>query len=287
MNVAMKTFLCLVLFIFLSTASAQTDTAPAYGWKHTMTAGVNVSQISFTNWSGGGDNALSWTLVLDGKSVKDEEKTTWATSYKFAFGQARISDKGLRKTEDRIDLESILTFKLNQYVNPYAAATIKTQFAKGYKYDSPAPGTNTAVSRFFDPAYLTQSVGAGWQPIPEVKTRIGAALRETFADRFAMLYTDDPETQSDVEKSKVEGGAESVTDVEWKIAENVLFTSKLEIFAPFKKFDRLDIRSEGKLTFTVSKYISAMVSVQVVNIEPFPRTQVKETIALGFTYNVF
>jgi hypothetical protein len=268
-------------------AFAQPDTAAVYGWKHTMTAGVNVSQISYTNWSGGGDNALSWTLVLDGKSVKDEEKTTWSTAFKFAFGQARISDKGLRKTEDRSDLESILSWKLNQYVNPYAAVTIKTQFARGYKYDSPTAGINTPVSQFFDPAYLTQSVGAGWQPIAEVKTRIGAALRETFADRFAGLYTDDPETQGEVEKSKIEGGAESVTDVEWKLAENVLFTSKLEIFAPFKKFDRWDIRTDAKLTLTVSKYIAAMVNLQVVNIEPFPRTQVKETIALGLTYNVF
>lgn len=282
----MKALIALMLCPWLP-AFGQSDTAATYGWKHTMTAGVNVSQISFTNWSGGGDNALSWTLVLDGKSAQDEEKTTWVTTYKFAFGQARISDKGLRKTEDRIDVESILTFKMNQYVNPYAAVTIKTQFARGYKYDSPAAGINTPVSQFFDPAYLTQSVGAGWQPLSELKTRIGAALRETFADRFAALYTDDPETQGEVEKSKVEGGAESVTDLEWKIAENVLFTSKLEVFAPFRKFDRLDIRTDAKLTFTVSKYIAAMVNVQVVNIEPFPRTQVKETIALGLTYNVF
>jgi len=282
----MKAFICALFVSFLSSAVAQTDTTATYGWKHTMTAGLNLSQISFTNWSGGGDNALSWTLVLDGKSVKDEEKTNWATSYKFAFGQARIADKGLRKTEDRIDLESILTYKLNQYVNPYAAATIKTQFAKGYKYDSPAPGVNTPVAQFFDPAYLTQSVGAGWQPIPEVKTRAGVALRETFAERFASLYTDDPATAG-LEKSKVEGGAESVTEVEWKVAENILFTSKLEIFAAFKTFDRLDIRTDSKLTFTVNKYITAMFNAQILNIAPFPRTQVKEAIALGFTYNVF
>ncbi len=78
-----------------------------------------------------------------------------------------------------------------------------------------------------------------------------------------------------------------MTDVEWKLADNILFTSKLELFAPFKKIDRVDIRGESKLTMSVNKYISAMLSVQVLNIEPFPRTQVKESISLGFTYNVF
>lgn len=277
-------FVMTTVFLLIQASIAQTDTTKP--WTHTLVSGLTISQISFTNWAGGGDNALSWTVTADGKSVRDDEKANWASGYKVAFGQARISDAGLRKTEDRIELESIYTLKLNQYVNPYAAATLKTQFAKGYKYDTPTPGTNTAVSKFFDPAYLTQSVGAGWQPVPEVKTRLGVGLRETFADQFAVLYTDDAAT-TELETSKVEGGAESVTDIEWKVAENVLFTSKLELFAPFKTFDRVDIRTDSKLTFTVNKYITAMFNAQIINIAPFPRTQVKETIALGFTYNIF
>lgn len=278
---------CLLVFMLFWNypAFGQADSAGQM-WTHTLVSGLTLAQISFTNWAGGGDNALSWTVTADGKSVRDEQRSTWTTSYKLAFGQARISDIGLRKTEDRIELESIFTLKVNPYVNPYGAAAIKTQFARGYKYDTPVPGTNTPVSKFFDPAYLTQSVGAGWQPRSEIKTRLGIALRETFANQFAALYTDDTATPT-LEKSKVEGGAESVTDIEWKLAENILFTSKIEIFAAFKTFDRMDIRTDNKLTFTVNKYISAMFNVQIVNIAPFPRTQVKETIALGFTYNVF
>ena len=282
----MKYFV-LSLFVLLSSVSfAQTDStkAPVYGWTHGMVAGLTLSQIAFTDWTQGGDNALSWALSIDGKSVNDQEKTNWSSTYKFAFGQARLGDAGLRKTEDKIELESVITYKLNEYVNPYGAVTFKSQFANGYKYPA---GVETAVSKFFDPAYLTQSVGAGWQPIAEVKTRLGVALREIVADAFAVLYTDDPSTTSKLEKSKIDGGLESVTDVEWKLADNILFTSKLELFAPFKKIDRVDIRGESKLTMSVNKYISAMLSVQVLNIEPFPRTQVKESISLGFTYNVF
>lgn len=268
------------------TAFAQTDTAkaPVYGWAHGMTAGLTLAQIGFTNWAAGGDNALSWTLSIEGKSVNEREKTTWTNNYKFAFGHARISDAGLRKTDDKIDLESILTYKLSQYINPYAALTFKSQFAKGFKYNQPPAGTDIAISGFFDPAYITQSVGAGWQPTQEVKTRAGFALRETFSDKYG--YADDPVTAS-YEKSKVEGGVESVTDVEWKAAENILLTSKLELFAPFKTIDRVDVRFESKLTMTVNKYITAIFAVQMLNVNPFPRTQLKEVIALGFTYNVF
>lgn len=282
----MKTYALFLLLMAPLAAHAQTDTvqAPPYGWTHGMVAGVTLSQIGFTNWQAGGDNSLSWTFSLDGKSVNDQEVTNWSNSYKFAFGQARISDAGLRKTDDKIELESILTYKLNQYVNPYVAATFKSQFAPGYKYDTPLAGQDTKVSEFFDPAYLTQSVGAGWQATPEVKTRLGFGLRETFSKQHG--YADDPATPG-YERSKVEGGFESVTDVDWKIAENILLTSKLEMFAPVKNIDRVDIRSDSKLTMTVNKYISAIFSVQILNVAPYPRTQVKEVIALGFTYNVF
>jgi hypothetical protein len=280
--------LAIVLWTLVSiNGFAQTDSvkAPAYGWTHTMTTGITLAQIGFTDWSAGGDNALSWALGLEGKSVSDQEKTTWANTYKFAFGQARISDGGLRKTDDKIDLESILTYKLNQYINPYAGLTFKSQFAPGYKYNSPVVGQKTKVSQFLDPAYFTQSVGAGWQPAKEIKTRLGFALRETFSSKFA--YADDPETKNTVEASKVEGGIESVTDTEWKIEDNILLTSKLELFAPFRTIDRVDVRFETKVTMSVNKYISANFTLQMLNLSPFPRTQIKEAIAIGFTYNVF
>lgn len=281
----MKKAILLILALSSANAIAQTDSVkvPPYGWKNEMVAAVTLSQIAFTNWTAGGDNALAWALTADGKSVDEQEKTTWTNNYKFAFGQARLGDGNLRKTDDKIDLESILSYKMTQYVNPYAAVTFKSQFAKGFKYTN---NIETPVSKFFDPAYITQSVGAGIQATKEIKTRLGFALRETFANQFAAIYTDDPSTPG-IEKSKVEGGIESVTDVDWKIADNILFTSKLELFAPFKTIDHIDIRSDNKLTMAVNKYITANVAVQLLNIAPFPRTQVKETIAIGFTYNVF
>ena len=281
----MKKVTLVALTLFSLNVFAQTDTTapPLYGWTHSMAAGLTLSQIALTDWSAGGDNALSWALSLDGKSTNDQEKLNWVNTYKFAFGQARIADVGLRKTDDKIDLESILTYKLNQCINPYAGVTFKSQFAPGYKYGTPTG--DLQVSKFFDPAYITQSVGAAWQPVTEVKTRLGFALRETFSHSFG--YADDPETAGTIETSKVEGGIESVTDVEWKLADNILFASKLELFAPFKTIDRIDVRSDNKLTMSVNKYISAIFSVQLLNVNPFPRTQIKEVIALGLTYNVF
>jgi len=265
------------------TSAAQQDTAkaPVYGWKHSSVGSLTLTQVAFSDWSQGGDNALSWALGLDGKSILEEEKTNWANSYKFGFGQARLGDQGIRKTDDRIDLESMLTYKVWEKVNPYAAATLKTQFARGYKYD--AAGIGTPVSQFFDPAYLTQSAGIVYQPFAQLKTRFGPALREILTSKFPG-YADDPAT-IDIEKTRIDGGLESVTELSVQIDDNVTLGSKLELFSPFTRMDEVVLRNDNTVTAKVSKYLTVMLNVQLLNEKSIsPYTQYKEVLAFGFSY---
>jgi hypothetical protein len=255
-----------------------------YGWKNSLVTGLTLTQVAYTDWVQGGDNALSWTFTADGTSTMNQPEMKWSNSYKFAFGQARLGSQGLRKTDDRIELESVLLYKAGLLVDPYAGASLKTQFAKGYTYD--AAGNGTEVSQFFDPAYLTQSAGVAYHLIKEVKTRLGLGLREVITNKFNQ-YADDPATP-EVEKTSVDGGLEWVTNLDWPIDENLLLTSELEVFGPFKKFDNPVVRSITSLTAKVSKYVVAILTVQTIK-EPqvSSKTQIKETIALGLSYTIF
>lgn len=276
-----------IVLLWAGVAAAQapnTPPPPQFGWKNGLVAGLTLTQVAFTDWEQGGQNALAYSVSADGKSVDDEEGTNWTNLYKLAFGQARLGDQGLRKTDDIIDLSTVFTQKVGSYVNPYAAATLKTQFAKGFMYNS--DGTSTQVSQFLDPAYLVQSAGAGYQPTKEVRTRFGLALREVLTSSFNQ-YTDDPTTPG-IEKSTVDGGLESVTNVDWNMAENVLFATQLELFDPFKHFDEVVVRSTTAVTGKINKYMTAIFNLQLINEKRVsPRTQVKESIALGLSYTLF
>lgn len=260
-----------------------TQLADTSVWKHTMIINANITQISFTDWAQGGENSLAYALFLEGKSTYAVDRIDWVNSYKFGYGQAKLGSQSIRKTDDKIDLESVLTYKMGTYINPYASATLKTQFAEGVTYD--AAGVATRVSNFFDPAYLTQAIGVGYQPIPEVKTRLGAALREVITKSY-VGYSDDPST-SKIEKVKTEGGAESVTEVGWTMMENIVLNAKLEIFAPLKTLSRMTVRSDNTLSAKVNKYLSVNFNVQLINDPSVQaRTQVKQTLALGFSYSL-
>ncbi len=281
----MKSLLLSLVIVFTSAIYAQTDSTVLHPWKHSVVAGLNLTQVAFTDWAQGGENALAWTILLDGNSTKQFDSLLWSNTYKFAFGQTRLGSQGLRKTNDNIDFESILTYKLGTFINPYFAVTVKSQFARGYNYDNPL--VDSAVSAFFDPGYLTQSIGAGYQPMQEIKTRFGLALREIITSKYNQ-YSDDPATTNEIEKARLEGGLELVTDVSWQLQDNLLFTSKIELFSPLSKFDETVFRSDNTFTAKISKYITTTLNVQLLNDKKVnPYTQVKETIAIGLSYAIF
>lgn len=283
----LRWMLILLVVMFVQTAVVIAQEAPVEvppePWQHDVLGALALSQVALKDWSQGGENALAWTLSLDGKTVNDVPKSNWSTTYKFAFGQTKLGDQSVRKTDDKIDLETLFTYKLGVYVNPYVAATLKTQFAKGFQYGD--DGSETAASKLFDPAYITQSSGFGYEPIPQVKTRLGLALREIVTSEFTG-FADDPET-AELEKTKVDGGLESVTEVAWKFAGNTLLTSKLELFTAFKQIDEVAVRSDSTIATKVSKYITVKFNVQIIHDKTASeKTQVKETLTLGLSYTL-
>lgn len=265
----------LLSLIFVADAQPIADTS---NWKHTVVTGVTATQVSYTDWAQGGENALAWTATLEGKSLYELPAYVWTNTYTFAYGNTKLGTQGVRKTDDKIDVASEFKYKLDVYINPYVAANFKTQFTKGFSYD--ALGNATSISDFLEPAFLTQSAGAGYQPIPEVKTRLGAALREIITYTFTKY--------AGGEKTQVEGGLESVTEVDARLDENLFFKAKLELFAAFKKLQEVVVRSDNTVTAKISKYFSTNLNVQFIQERQIsPRTQVKQTIALGFSYVLF
>ncbi len=273
-------FRVLSSLIMLSTVlhAQEGDLSPV--WKHTLAGAVNLTQVALKDWAQGGEDALAWTLTLNGKSTYQNDKLDWDNTYQLAFGQSKLGDQDIRKTDDKIALGTTLTYKVGTYVNPYLGATLKTQFARGYDYSG---SVEAGISQFFDPAYITQSAGIGYQPINEVKTRLGLAVREIITRDFNS-FSDDAETVK-IEKSRLDGGIETVVEVEWPINETTLFSSKLEVFAPLMALDETAISFDNTASIKAGKYVTVNFNVQIVDDETASKkTQVKQVIALGLSY---
>jgi hypothetical protein len=256
---------------------------PEYGWTNEVVAGLNFNQTHFDNWVQGGEDAWSWQFDLISRFNNDREKFNWSNSGKMSFGKTRISGNEARKSADEIDLESVFTYKIGLPICPYAAATAKSQFARGYDYSAEP---KNEISSYLDPAFFTQGIGAGYSPICELKTRLGASVKETVTRNHPAPYADDPETE-EIEKIKVEFGAESAADLKWKFGKNILIVSKLNLFSNLKSYREIDVTWDNIATASIAKYLNANLNVKLFyDRDISKKRQIKEVIAVGLTYSL-
>ena len=274
--------ICLSMMNYPLLAQEAEEQKPESSWKKELVGNLNFTQTAFDNWAQGGEDTLAWQLNVNGKAVRNEDKYKWDNSGKISYGMAKLSDLESRKSIDEIKLESVFTYLLGTYVNPYVAASADTQFTAGYEYPD---GSKVEISNLLDPGYFAQSAGVGYEPAEEFKTRLGFALHETITSDHPVPYSDDPDTTDEEETTKIEAGVESVTDFSKKLIGGILLTSKLELFSNLKGLDEIDVKWDNIFSAKISKYIDVNFNVKLLYDETVSdERQIKQSLAVGLTY---
>lgn len=153
----MKQISFLFFIILLTTLNyGQADTAKKSDWQLASVAGLNANQVSLSNWTQGGDNSIAWTVF--GTLAANYSKNEWQlkNNLKVAYGQTKLGSEDFRTNDNELYLEDVLTFNAGWKVNPYFSNSLRTVLTKGYDY-SKTP--ELQIADFFDPGYLTQSLG--------------------------------------------------------------------------------------------------------------------------------
>lgn len=283
-----KILICLLVLLasmtFLSSSLyAEDEKEPEYGWEKTAVAGANFTQNSFDNWAQGGEDSWSWQLDLNAALNKNEKNYEWTNSLKTSFGKTRVGDEESRKAVDELRFESVYSYKLGILVDPYCSFSARTQLAPGFDYSEP---DEIQTSDLFDPAYLTEAVGASFKPAEFIKTRLGAAAKQTISRDYG--YADDPDTDDEIEDIKNEFGAEFVTDIKLKLEKNLIYTSKIEVFSNFDTFKSIDVNWDNMFTAKISEYINVSLNIRIFYDQDIsPKRQISQTLAVGLSYTLF
>lgn len=269
-----------ILFIMIPVFLAAQDTT---GWKSSAVGNLNFTQTEFDNWTAGGEDSWSWQGTVQGKFTNVQPKFTWVNSGKLTYGKSKIGDASARKSTDEVRLESVLTYKAGWFVDPYVSASFLTQMTRGYQY--PETG-RVAVADFLDPLYMVQSAGVGYEPVPQFKTRFGAAIKETITDEFPIPYADDPET-AEIEETRVEYGVESVSDLSVNLSKLIVFESRLALFSNLEAFEEIDVDWDNMFSAKVSDLINVSLNIKLYyDHDISPKRQLKQTLAVGVQYTL-
>jgi hypothetical protein len=280
----MRLILTMIIFSFATIIFAQEGDSVKSNWDNKGIVSLNISQISFTDWTQGGDNAITYTFMGDFASNYIEEVWNFKNSLKLAYGQTKIANADFKTNDNELFLESVYTRDIGIWVDPYVSNIVRTTIAQGYNYDG---DERTEIAAFFDPGYISQSIGVGINKSEIIKTRFGLGFQETFTNKHRN-YSDDPETTDKMEAFKFETGFESVTDVQWGFMENMMFKSKLRLFTRFENMDIWDVRWDNTISAKVNKYIVVNLNVLAIyEKSQSVRTQLKEALQIGITYTLF
>ena len=143
------------------------DDASQGSWASSSTPALKFSESMFNNWSSTGTSQLDLNITFFGNYKYTHPKYVWDNIADLGFGQAwqdlDNSAQGgrfesVRKSLDKIDLTSAISWKAYKDWGASFTANLKTQFAPGYEYAGAGDNEGKMVSSFFAPAYLTTAL---------------------------------------------------------------------------------------------------------------------------------
>ncbi len=265
-------------------AYGQEAPADTSDWNTDLKAILAGSQASYDNWVEGGINSLAFTASLDGAATRTTPN--WVQKYeaRFAIGALKQDTLDVRKADDIIRLGAVLQFKnetsLAQW-QPTLSATLRTQFAEGFDYDTDPP---TKVSAFFAPAVLTQTIGFTYEPREWFTWLMGVAAKETVVsiERFREDFGNDPD-----EAVRFEPGFDTTLKLNRDVVENVNLKSTLNVFGAFGQIDKPDIRWENLVTMQVNAWLTVNFEfVAFYDVDIIDEVQLKQVLSTGVSIRI-
>lgn len=253
---------------------------------------LSTEQNLYKNWEAGGVGSFSFAFDYKGYYNFHRNKIKWDNTIEFGYGKMRqdnnnkgIFDKGnkFRKSEDKIELNSIVGYKAAKSWNYSALINFKSQFDNGYKNDS------ILISGFLAPAFITASVGMEFKPYPFFSTLISPVTGRLTYMRLDTLINSGNYNYLKGKNAYFAFGSYIKIFFEKEIFKNISLLSKLEFFSDYdndKFVKQTDVNFENYLTLKVNKYCSAFINFQIVFNSDFSKEwQYKERIGLSVPLN--
>jgi hypothetical protein len=274
----------MIISIYLTGASfAQIDSTLQNHIAVSGIAGLNISQLALSNWTQGGTNSITWTLTGNFGLKYTSNNWIFTNSLKIAYGRTKLGGNDFQTNDNDFYLESVLSKSIGWAVDPFVSNIIRTTVAEGYLYSSTPP---REIAGFFDPGYVTQSLGFTYDKLSNFSTRVGVAVQEVFTNKHRQ-YTGDT-SSANVKAFKIDGGIQSVTSGKIEFAKNLLYLSSLTLFGRFESLDIWDVRWDNSIIAKVNDWLNVNLTFLIIyQKDQSETTQMKQALQLGLVYAIF
>ncbi len=303
----------LLLFSFIGFAQDADTTGVKEGWTKSGKITLLINQSAFSNWQAGGDNNFAGNINLnyDINYIKGD----WTLDNKIlaSYGLTNTKDNGTRKTDDRLELNSILGKKIKEHWSASFFMNFRTQFTDGFVYeddylDQAPPGVKRdnedfPTSGFLKPAYWSFGPGLLWKKNDNLYVNTSPlTARFTFVTSEIFTYNDDDPDNVFYESSNVvetfgvkpgdsylfEFGLNVRAYYKAEIMKNISVENILNLYSNYiDKPQNVDIDYTMNLVMKINDVFSTNLTFQTIyDDNAFQGFQIREVFGLGVNMNL-
>jgi hypothetical protein len=300
------TFLLLALFLISNLEAQQppdgqevdtlkTDVEKENKFKFFGLTQFNFNQAYFENWVSGGENSMTGLFSVDYNiNYLGEKGWVWDNNLMLSIGTTYLSGNAFfRKADDRIEINSVLSKKVNTYWNYSAYFNFKTQMLPGYRYfKNDGEDQKEKISRILSPTII--QLGLGWYYKEGDRAWFNVA---PLAARGIFVSKDYTQNLSPGEKYfGVERGASSIVSMgaslsgllQSNLMENITMDNKFNVYINYlNNIKNIDFEWNANIRLKVNDKISSNLIVHLqYDDDLISRLQIRELFGLGLSIDI-
>jgi len=291
----MKTILISMLCIGCHLSINAQESTPAVSdttsaWTTKGNASLLFNQSTFDNWLPGGENNISGNIGVNYDFNYAKDDWSWDNKFIASYGLVKTRTSAFaKKTDDRLEINSILGKKAEGQWHYSAFLNFKTQFANGYIYDTDANGaeTRSEYSKFLSPGYLMFGPGMLWKKHENLKVNLSPLTSKfTFVDSGMTLPDEAYFGVEEGKSMRYELGFNAAAYYKFGVVANVSFENILNLYANYLEDPQnVDLDYQLNIVLKVNRYITTNISFQTIyDDNAFEGFQIRQVFGVGANY---
>ncbi len=294
----MKKRLLLPLFLLgFFTVAAQDEVTPAAAdndtigpWTKKGNASLLFNQSTFNNWLAGGENNISGSVGLNYDINYKKGPWTWDNKFIAAYGLVKTKTSSFaKKTDDKLEINSILGRQAAERWYYSAFLNFKTQFTKGYNYTNDENGVEIRqeYTNFMSPGYLLVGPGMLYKRDDNFKINLSPATSKfTFVNSD---FTLPDEAYFGVEEGKTlryELGFNASLYYKLDVIANVTFENILNLYSNYLEDPQnVDLDYQLNVVMKINRYLTTNLSFQTIyDDNAFRGFQIRQVFGVAVNY---
>lgn len=259
-------------------------------WTTKGNASFLFNQSTFNNWLAGGENNISGTAGINYDVNYKKQDWTWDNKFIASYGLVKTKTSAFaKKTDDRLEINSLLGKKASGDWSYSGFLNFKTQFTKGYEYSKDDLGREmrTEYTNFFSPAYLLVGPGMLWKKSDNLKVNLSPLTSKfTFVDADRTLPNEAYFGVEEGESMRYELGFNASAYYKFAVVANVTFENILNLYSNYLEDPQnVDLDYQLNVVMKINKFLSTNISFQTVyDDNAYRGFQIRQIFGVGANY---